>query len=118
MAYDNFTVAPTILPNKVDMQWATTATGAQTLLNATKGTGLASLSGYILHNSGSSASTVSVVFKSSSAQASSAALATLTVPRGQYQSFYVSGASYVTLASTTIAGANGEFNFTLNTNPL
>lgn len=118
MAYDHFTVAPTILPNNIDMQWNAATSGAQTLLNATKGTGLPSIAGYILHNSGSAASTVTVQFKSNSSQTASTALTSITIPRGRYQAFFVSGAAFVTLASTTTAGANGEFNFSLNNNPL
>jgi hypothetical protein len=118
MAYDDFTVKPSILPNNTDMQWNAITSGVQTLLNASKGTGLPSISGYILHNSGSGASSVNVLFKTSTTQVASTALASITVLRGQYQAFFVSGASLVTLASTTKAGANGEFNFSLNNNPL
>lgn len=118
MAYDKFTVAPSILPNNTDMQWNAVTSGVQTLLDATKGTGLPSMSGYVLHNAGSGASTVTVLFKANSSQTASTALATMTVLRGRYQAFFVSGAAFVTLSSTTRAGANGELNFSLNNNPL
>lgn len=111
MAYDNITIVPTTLPNITDMKWISSSLST-TLLDATHGTDLPALSGYILVNAGSAMSAVSVEFK-----LGTAVVSTLTVSNGAYQGFYVAGADFVDIVSGNTAAASGEFNFALNNNP-
>ena len=103
--------APQLTANQVDIKWSATST-ATAFFDATIGSDFPAMSGYVLVNSGSSASSVVATFLNGTAT-----LTTLATANGNYQAFYVLGANIVQFSTTGADTANGDFNVVFSNNP-
>lgn len=114
MAYDNVKASPTYLPFQSDITFnVTSSTASNTYLIGTVGSAFGAVSGYVLNNSGSTASAL-VLLKSGTVT-----LQSFHVAPGQYQTMFIVGADTVVVRATTSSPVvTGELHTVLNANPM
>ncbi|MFB9761514.1 hypothetical protein [Ectobacillus funiculus] len=112
---DGLFAKPQSTSKQVEIQF-NAATVNTTFFDATVGSDIPALTGYVLNNAGSSGTALVSFFNGGTAGVT---VNSLSVAAGKYQSFFVLGADTIAIRTTVVSTiATGDLNIVLNNNPL